>query len=205
MDGLKWRHNERDGVPYHRRLDCLLNHLSSTDQRKHQSSDLCVGNSAVTREFPAQRASNAENDSIWWRHHVDRCCERLSFLLNDFSQTWQVFIFPYVCLAWEIICNKLCQSRWKMSLSLVGWLVIKVTHKLEQLFTVQWKTAAPIMGTVANIKNVCRSALWAVFTDLDESIIFQGCQLHHIGRAYNQTSNIRRTKSQQLNVPRFVF
>ena len=31
---------------------------------------LCVGNSPVTSEFPTQRASNAENVSIWWRHHV---------------------------------------------------------------------------------------------------------------------------------------
>ena len=23
----------------------------------------------MTGEFPAQRDSNAENDSIWWRHH----------------------------------------------------------------------------------------------------------------------------------------
>ena len=29
---------------------------------------LC-GNSPVTGEFPAQRDSNAENVSIWWRHH----------------------------------------------------------------------------------------------------------------------------------------
>ena len=27
-------------------------------------------NSPVTGKFPAQRASNAENVSIWWRHHV---------------------------------------------------------------------------------------------------------------------------------------
>ena len=26
-------------------------------------------NSPVTGEFPAQKASNAENASIWWRHH----------------------------------------------------------------------------------------------------------------------------------------
>ena len=26
-------------------------------------------NSPVTGEFPAKRASNAENTSIWWRHH----------------------------------------------------------------------------------------------------------------------------------------
>ena len=30
---------------------------------------LCVGNSPVTGEFPAQMASKAENVSIWWRHH----------------------------------------------------------------------------------------------------------------------------------------
>ena len=31
---------------------------------------LCAGNSPVTGEFPAQRASNAENVSIWWCHYV---------------------------------------------------------------------------------------------------------------------------------------
>ena len=31
---------------------------------------LCEGNSTVTGEFTAQRANNAENVSIWWRHHV---------------------------------------------------------------------------------------------------------------------------------------
>ena len=38
---LRWRHNERDGVPNYRRLDCLLSRLfkrSSADERKHQSS-----------------------------------------------------------------------------------------------------------------------------------------------------------------------
>ena len=35
---------------------------SGADQRK-------AGNSPMTSEFPAQKASNAENVSIWWRHH----------------------------------------------------------------------------------------------------------------------------------------
>ena len=30
---------------------------------------LCEGNSPMTGESPAQRASNAEKVSIWWRHH----------------------------------------------------------------------------------------------------------------------------------------
>ena len=30
---------------------------------------LCEGNPPVTGEFPAQKASDAENVSIWWPHH----------------------------------------------------------------------------------------------------------------------------------------
>ena len=30
---------------------------------------LCEGNSSVTGEFPTQRASNAEQVPILWRHH----------------------------------------------------------------------------------------------------------------------------------------
>ena len=69
---LQWRHNEPDGTPNYRRLDCLLNSLSrrrSTKTSKLRVTGLCEGNSPVTGEFPAQRASNAENVSIWWRHH----------------------------------------------------------------------------------------------------------------------------------------
>ena len=36
---------------------------------KLRATGLWAGNSPVTGEFPAQRASNAENVSIWWRHH----------------------------------------------------------------------------------------------------------------------------------------
>ena len=45
---------------------------SGADERKHQSfASLAFvgGNSPVTGEFPAQKASNAENVYIWWRHH----------------------------------------------------------------------------------------------------------------------------------------
>ena len=46
---------------------------SDAYQRKNQSSAslaFSVGNSPGTGEFPAQIASNAENVSIWWRHHA---------------------------------------------------------------------------------------------------------------------------------------
>ena len=67
-----WRHNESDGVSNHRGIDGLLNLLlrrRSNKTSKLRVTGLCRGNSPVTSEFPAQRASNAENVSIWWRHH----------------------------------------------------------------------------------------------------------------------------------------
>ena len=67
-----WRHNDHNGVSNHHPHDCLLNllfrHRSKKTSKLHITG-LCAGNSLVTGEFPAQRASNAENVSIWWRHH----------------------------------------------------------------------------------------------------------------------------------------
>ena len=70
---LKWRHNGYDGVSNHQLNDCLLKRLfrrRSKKASKLRVNGLCVGNSPVTGEFPAQMASNAENVSIWWRHRA---------------------------------------------------------------------------------------------------------------------------------------
>ena len=69
---LLWRHNGRDSVSNHQPHDCSLNRLfrrRSKKTSKLRVTGLCEGNSPGTGEFPAQRASNAENASIWWRHH----------------------------------------------------------------------------------------------------------------------------------------
>ena len=50
----------------------LLNRLFKRRPKKTlkpRVTSLCAGNSPVTGEFPAQKASNAKNVSIWWRHH----------------------------------------------------------------------------------------------------------------------------------------
>ena len=44
---------------------------------KLRVTSLCAGNSPGTGEFPAEMASNAENVSIWWHHHV-HCTSELS-------------------------------------------------------------------------------------------------------------------------------
>ena len=70
---LHWRHNGRDGGSHHQPHDCLLKCLFRRRSNKTSNirvTGLCAGNSPVTGEFPAQMTSNAENVSIWWRHHV---------------------------------------------------------------------------------------------------------------------------------------
>ena len=70
---LQWRHNGRDSVSNYQPPVCLLSRVirrRSKKTSKLRVTGLCVGNSPETGEFPAQRASNAENTSIWWRHHA---------------------------------------------------------------------------------------------------------------------------------------
>ena len=77
---LQWRHNEPDDVSNHQPHDCLPNGLfrrRSKKTSKLRVTGLCEGNSPLTSEFPAQRDSNAENVSIWWRHHAQQKQETL--------------------------------------------------------------------------------------------------------------------------------
>ena len=70
---LRWRHNERDCVSNHQPHCCLLKRLFGRRSKKTSKlrvTGLCEANSSETGEFPAQRASNAKNVPIWWRHHA---------------------------------------------------------------------------------------------------------------------------------------
>ena len=81
-------------------ITCLTivysNVYSGADQRKHQSSASLAFVRGIHRWpviFPAQMASNAENVSIWWRHHEysdphvkDKT---VSWPLAWESQTWE--------------------------------------------------------------------------------------------------------------------
>ena len=74
MDTLQWRHNGRDDVSLnHQPHDCLLGRLFRRrleKTSKFRVTGLCARNSPVSGELPTRRASNAENVSIWLRHHV---------------------------------------------------------------------------------------------------------------------------------------
>ena len=123
---LQWRHNEHDSVSNHQPHDCLLNRLFGRKSKKTSKlrvTGLCAGNSPGTGEFPAQRASNAENVSIWWRHHVhlfvcvqisvtksalwDIClihcgfCETANFVTTRVVLPHKPVLFPW----WQVACT----------------------------------------------------------------------------------------------------
>ena len=83
--------NGCDGVSNHQLHHYLLNLLFRSRSKKTSKlrvTGLCVGNSLVTGEFPAQMASNTKNVSIWWRHqestriHVFGYADKLSVSIN---------------------------------------------------------------------------------------------------------------------------
>ena len=81
----QWRHNDREGVSNHRRIDCLLNRLFSRRSKKTPKlrvTGLCEGDSPGTDEFHAQRASNGHNVSFWWRHHARNYLGKTSLKRN---------------------------------------------------------------------------------------------------------------------------
>ena len=65
----QWIHNGPYGVSNHQPQDCLLKRLIRRRSRKYQSSVSMAFVRGIHRWIPQQRASDAENVSIWCGHH----------------------------------------------------------------------------------------------------------------------------------------
>ena len=93
---LQWRHNDHDGVSNRQPHGCLLDRIfrrrSKKTSKLRVTGPLC-GEFTGTGEFPPQRASYAENVSIWWRRH-----ESMAWISNHIHiRLWDVITHP--CLA----------------------------------------------------------------------------------------------------------
>ena len=85
-------------------------------------SGLCVGNSPGTGEFPAQMASNADNVSIWWRHHelrkpllVNASHEATEYdyiTIAKWSTTKPCVYWYAVCANKEVFASFCLLNRW---------------------------------------------------------------------------------------------
>ena len=82
----------------------------------------------MTGEFPAQRASNEENVSIWWRHHAHRSRAQLKKLTSNGSWcmgikgemsgtvcvtfTWDMYIYIWVVYSLCFFCCLFITVTW---------------------------------------------------------------------------------------------
>ena len=82
----------------------VYSRCSSKKASKLRVTGLCAGNSPVTGEFPGQRTSNAENVSIWWRHHEKK---------QTTSNTWHDHMFQITHWLNDVINTSImeCISR----------------------------------------------------------------------------------------------
>ena len=114
---LQWRHNERDGVSNHQPHDYLLNRLFRYRSKKTSASLAFVrGIHRWPVKFPVQMASNAENVSIWWRHHVNSCWEIFRrFLFSILEAIKPIFagntlpLFFYFISESTLVCIYICR------------------------------------------------------------------------------------------------
>ena len=97
---------------------------------------LCVGNSPGTGEFPAQRASNVENDSIWCHHHVVwiSCQVGISHLIQctcyHFVSNFELSVG---CLSVKYYLH-IGQVSWQLSLKLSNAFPTKYADYTELIF-----------------------------------------------------------------------
>ena len=114
---LLWRHNERDSVSNHQRLYCLLKRLfrcRSKITSKLRATGLCAWNSPGTGEFHAQKASNVENVSIWWRHHEIALMWLPKYLTDDWGNNspGNVLVLSGNKLLPETMLTEFCDIIW---------------------------------------------------------------------------------------------
>ena len=105
---LQWRHNERDSVSTRKPHHCLFNCLFGRKSKKTSKlrvTGLCAGNSPGAGEFPAQMASNAENVSIWWRHHGQNWIATCYVLATTQFASWQLSNI-------SVIRDENCNGSW---------------------------------------------------------------------------------------------
>ena len=133
---IQWRYNGCDSNSNHQPHDCLLNRLFGRRSKKTlklRVTGFCEGNSPLTGEFHAQRASNADNVSIWWRHHVCNIVILLTWIHTS------VFSHSMLCSRARFTNDFLpeIQIRWKLRLAVIPSSVIRSQQIFAHATTAQ--------------------------------------------------------------------
>ena len=124
--------------------------IQGADQKKTSQlrvTGLCAGNSPVTGEFHAQRASDVENVSIWWRHHdiggsqsqgthlltkIIQTCIGIRTWISDYSHIkhWDLIARPFSNLNGLLIIKSQLNFRHRWVITFQIHLMWLSTHSL---------------------------------------------------------------------------
>ena len=117
---LQWRHNERDGVPNHRRLDGLFNHFFRRRSKKRSKlcvTGLCEGNSPVTSPHKGPVARKMLMTSSWtqqivtlWHGHPYRITSPLWG--ESTSDPWITVTKGYKAIVFSSMLNQQSSCWW---------------------------------------------------------------------------------------------
>ena len=156
---FQWRHNESHGVSNHRRLHCLINcwyRPRSKKISKLRVTGLCAWNSPVTGEFPTQKASNAENVSIWLRH-------RGEFHFCQFSYYLLIRKNAHFCFEFFFFKNQACAvACWQVSIYHIGH---KINLTKSILRPLKWNDTqqsgrSPKVVALFSATNISSNIVW---------------------------------------------
>ena len=109
---LQWCQNECNGVSNRQPYDCLLKRLFGAQIKENIKAPrhwpLCVEFTG-DRWIPAQRASDAENVSIWWRRHEWVKCRKCACirLVQLLISLYIILIYAYNCTSYGSLQRRL--------------------------------------------------------------------------------------------------
>ena len=110
-------YSSEKSVLNHRRLDCLLSRLfrcRSKKTSKLRVTGLCERNPTVAGEFLAQKAINAENVPIWWRHHVSTFFCIINALFTWYISSSYLTSVSAAKLRWHLLSRNAIQRIQQM-------------------------------------------------------------------------------------------
>ena len=110
---LQWRHNERDGISNHRRVDCLPFVQAQIKENIKASHRWPLWEEFTgDRWLPCTKTSNAENVPIWWHHYVIQFpwltrweITKMSTILLTMLNFWNYDFFYLIQISLKLCLN----------------------------------------------------------------------------------------------------
>ena len=161
---------------------------SDADQRNIKAPRhwLCDGNSPVTGEFPAQKATNAENVSIWWRHHA--------FEWVTFSCHWYRTSVPEAGIKVRDKYNYISQYVWDVITCPYPWYLLLANESSIKVFLTHYDLVTPYSVAQLSPPSVLCADLVTIGDTTMHNLVTIGIMRrlsHHRWHNYAQLSHHR--------------